>query len=287
MPGNQYGLGVSIDAPAPSPPALTLANAARIINDSTDRWINGATIWNWPIDLPAGFDPCATGSSYAHTKPAGTPTTTTDFGAYAIVQGITCNTQSFYDPDEWMNRVRTSLEAREDWFLGREFETGTLQPLNPHLNGPTLTTLNGGSATSVLNGVALLEQEIAAKGGDGIIHMTTAAFTQLSLGYGGAIQVRQGVAYTQLGTKVVPSVGYLGSGPSGAAPTGTLQWMYATGPIDLRRSEVTMVPGSMREATNRAINLTTFRAERYVLLTWDQRIHAVVKIDRAFNGIVS
>lgn len=284
---NTYGMPVSIDGPPPSPPALTLANAARIVTDGDDRWINGAGVWGWPVDLPDSWDPCQATSSAGHSKDAGTPTTSTDYGAFAITQGITCTTASFRDPDEWIDRVRLSLEAREDWRLGYEFWTGSLQSANPHLTGPTLTHLNADAATSVLNAVALLEQQIADKGGDGVIHMRPAPFTQLSLGYGGAIQVKNGVAYTQLGTKIVPSVGYPGLGPDNASIATTVEWAYATGPIELRRSEVVIVPGSMSEATNRAINLTTFRAERYVLLTWDQRIHAACKIDRSFTTFTS
>lgn len=285
---NTYGMPVSIDGPAPSPPALTLANAATIVDDGDDRWINGAGVWGWPTDLPDSFDPCQASSSAGHAKDAGTPATATDYGAFAITQGITCNTQSFFNPEEWQNRARVSLEAREDWRLGREFWSGALQSANPHLAQTTgTTTLNGGSATSVLNAIALLEQAIADAGGDGVIHMTAAAFTQISMGYGGAVQVKAGVARGVSGTPLVPSVGYPGSAPDGTAASGTVQWAYATGPIELRRTPVLIVPGSMSEATNRAINLTTFRAERYTLITWDQRIHAACKIDRAFTTFTS
>jgi hypothetical protein len=287
MPGNQYGLAVSIDGPAPSPPALTLANAARIVTSGDDRWINGASTLDWPTDLPDVFDTCQQTSSSGHAKDAGTPAGSTDWASFTILQGVTCTTASFYNPDEWINRARTSLEAREDWRLGYEFWTGALQSANPHLTGTGVTSLNGGSATSVLNAVALLEQEIADKGGDGVIHMRLAPFTQLSLGYGGAVTVKSGVAYTQAGTKIVPSVGYPGLGPANASIATTIDWAYATGPIELRRSEVQVVPGSMSEATLREQNLTTFRAERHVLLTWDQRIHAAAKIDRAFTTFTS
>lgn len=287
MPGNQFGLGVSIDGPAPRPPALTLANAATIVADGDDRWINGASTWDWPIDLPDAWDPCQASSSSGHSKDAGTHTGSTDWASFTILQGITCTTASFKDPAEWQARARTSLEAREDWRLGYEFWTGALQSENAHLTGTGVVSVNAGAATSVLNAVALLEQAIADKGGDGVIHMRPGPFTQLSLGYGGAVTVKSGVAYTQLGTPIVPSVGYPGLGPANASIATTVEWAYATGPINLRRSEVTIVPGSMSEATNRSINLTTFRAERYVLLTWDQRIHAAAKIDRSFTTFTS
>lgn len=287
---NTYGPPIVIDGPVPSPPALTLMGAARNVPPSGDRWINGAAVWPYPRDLPDVFDPCQSASSAGHTKDAGTPTGEETFASFNVLEGITCTTRSgiAVNNPAWQRRVKVALEAYEHWAIEREFWTGALRPDNPHL-AQTLgtTTLNGGATTSVKNALSLLEQEIADKGGNGVIHLRPAAFSQWEYESGGMIDVSNGVARTRLGTPVVPGVGYTGSAPDGTPPATTVAWAYATGPIEIRKTEPEVIPGSISEATDRRQNTTTFRAERYVLITWDQRIHAAVKFDRAFTTFTS
>lgn len=299
MPSPEYGLPVSIDGIAPSPPALTLAGAARSIPPEGDRWISGVGIWPYPRDLPDVFDPCQPSSSAGHTKDAGTPTQEERFGAYNVLEGITCTTRSFGSNQvgEWQRRAQVALNAYQHWAIEREFWTGALKPDNPHLaqtqntipgGNPALptTSLNGGNATSIKNAIALLEQQIADKGGNGVIHLRPAVFSQFAE-QEGAVSITNGVARTKLGTILVPGVGYVGSAPDGTLPATTVEWAYATGPVEIRKSEVKVLPETVSQATDRRQNTTTFRAELYALVTWDQRIHVAVKIDRSFTTFTS
>jgi hypothetical protein len=297
VPTPNYGPVISVDGPAPSPPALTLLGAARDVTPDSgdgqpaDRWINGAELWPYPRDLPDVFDPCQSASSAGHAKDAGTtPTTPETFGAYNVLEGVTCTTRSTHaDPAEWQRRAEVALNAYQHWAIEKEFWAAALLPANPHLAQTTgLTFDNSATTTSVKNAIALLEQAIADKGGNGVIHLRPAVFSQLTQEGGGSLMtVTNGVAKTYLGTTVVPGVGYVGSNKDGTAPSGTLEWAYATGPVEYRMSGVQLLPPTIAEATDRTQNLTTFRAERYVMVTWDQRIHAVVKIDRAFTTFTS
>jgi hypothetical protein len=281
---NTYGPPIFIDGPAPSPPALTLVGAARNVPVTGDRWINGAALWPYPRDLPDTYDPCQSPSSAGHAKDAGTPATEETFASIQVLEGITCTTRSVRNPQEWQRRVQAALEAYEHWAIEREFWVGALRPDNPHLAQVAgTTTLNSGTAVSIRDGVARLEQAIADAGGNGVIHMRPTVYSMLSAWDVFEPDLTRGVARTKLGTIVVPGVGYTGSKPDGTAPTVTNDWAYATGQIEIRRSEVTILPDSMAAATNRAQNLTTFRAERYVLITWDQRIHAAVQVDRTIT----
>lgn len=281
---NTFGPPIFIDGPVPSPPALTLVGAARQPPTTGDRWINGAAVWPYPRDLPDVFDPCQPASSAGHAKDAGTATTEETFAAFNVLEGISCTTRSVRDPAEWQRRVQTALEAYEHWAIEREFWAGALRPDNPHLAQSTgTTTLNSGTAVSLKDGIARLEQAIADAGGNGWIHLRPTLFSLLSAWDTVEADLTRGVAKTQLGTIVVPGVGYVGSKPDGTAPTNTNDWAYATGPVEVRKSEVEILPDTMAAATDRAHNLTTFRAERYVLITWDQRIHAAVQIDRTIT----
>lgn len=278
---NTYGPPIFIDGPVPSPPALTLIGAARAVPVAGDRWINGAALWPYPRDMPDVFDPCQSASSAGHSKDAGTPTTEETYASFNVLEGISCTTRSVSNPAEWQGRVRTALEAYEHWAVEREFWSGALRADNPHLAQTTGTTiLNSGTAVSPLQALARLEQAIADAGGNGVIHLRPAVFSLLTAWDVINVDLTRGVARTRLGTIVIPGVGYTGSKPDGTAPTNTVDTAYATGPVDVRRSEVEILPQSMSEATDRRQNLTTFRAERYVLITWDQRIHVSVNIDR-------
>lgn len=278
---NTFGPPVFIDGPPPSPPALTLIGAARAVPITGDRWINGGAVWPYPRDLPDVFDPCQSASSAGHAKDAGTATTEETFAAWNVIEGISCTTRSVRDPADWQRRVQVALEAYEHWAVEREFWSAALRPDNPHLaQAAGNTILNSGTAVSPLQALARLEQEIADKGGNGVIHLRPAIFSLLTAWDSISVDLTRGIARTQLGTIVVPGVGYTGSKPDGTAPTNTVDTAYATGPVEIRRSDVEILPESMAAATNRAQNFTTFRAERYVLITWDQRIHASVNIDR-------
>lgn len=284
-----YGPPISIDGPAPAPPALTLVGASKDVTPAGDRWINGAAIWPYPRDLPDVFDPCQASSSAGHAKDAGTATAEELFGAFNVVEGITCTTRStHYDPAEWQRRAQVALNAYMHWSIEHEFAAGALKPDNPHL-GQTAgcTTLNGGSPTSAKNAVALLEQNIADKGGNGVIHMQPSVFSQYWHEAPQAMFIQNGVAKTALGTIVVPGVGYTGSAPDGTAQSGTVTWAYATGQVQHMLSNVVLLPDTISQATDRAQNLTTFRVEVYTLIPWDQRIHSAVKIDRAFTTFTS
>jgi hypothetical protein len=291
VPTPNYGPVVSLDGPAPSPPALTLLGASRDVTPAgDDRWINGVGIWPYPRDLPDVFDPCQSASSAGHGKDAGTPTGEEIFGTYNVLEGVTCTTRSTHaDPAEWQRRAQVALDAYQHWAIEREFWSAALLPANPHLAQTTgLTFDNSVTATSVKNAMSLLEQAIADKGGTGVIHLRPSVFSQISHDAGFLIwDIKNGVARTTLGTIVVPGVGYTGSNKDGTAASGTVEWAYATGLVEYRASRVELLPPTIKEATDRAQNLTTFRAERYVNITWDQRIHAVVKIDRAFTTFTS
>lgn len=287
MPGNTFGLPIPIDGPAPLPPALTLVGAARLVPTDDDRWIQGGAIWPYPRDLPDVFDPCQPSSSAGHSKDKGTPTTPTgeEFGAYNVVEGVTCTTRGAFsqDPGEVKRRVEVALKAYEHWAIEREFWSAALKPDNPHLAQTTGLTLNVTTSNSIKSAVAQLEQHIADKGGTGFIHMRVDVFSQWVYESPCSVEVDRGVARTKLGTIVVPGVGYPGSAPDGTPAAGLVSTIYATGPVEHRQSEIKILPDELREAALRTQNEVTFRAERYVLDTFDQRIHAAVKVDRALT----
>jgi hypothetical protein len=154
----------------------------------------------------------------------------------------------------------------------------------------------GDSPTSLANAIALLELEIALSGRQGLIHMSPAAAVAGSASHILA-DLNIGVLRTINGTVVVPGYGYA-AGATPAASDGfpgghtdpatiTQEWIYASGPVDVRRSDIFTLPETVAEALDRGLGATqdvpnaiTYRAERYELVDWDTTVQAAVLIDR-------
>jgi hypothetical protein len=85
---------------------------------------------------------------------------------------------------------------------------------------------------------------------------------------------------TANGTPVVSGMGYQDvDTPWLAAPGATEDWIFATGPVEVRLGPLVIT--DTRESLDRSDNEITFRAERYVLATWDTALQAAVLVDWA------
>ena len=54
----------------------------------------------------------------------------------------------------------------------------------------------------------------------------------------------------------------------------------ATGPIDIRRGDVEVLPPVIRQTLDRRTNVITYRVERDYLVDWDTVLQAAVLVDR-------
>jgi hypothetical protein len=271
-----YGLLQAADAPAAGVNLLTDTDAADV-----ERWVGGVEVYPYPPGPADVFNTCQPGSD-TEVKNEGDSTPTSPFGAMTVYLGGNCTAYRVWDQDEWKRRIELAFEAVEGAAVAKEFLTGGDLSLNPHLADGQGTFPNLDTATSVKNGVALLDAEIAKSGKLGLIHMPPQVLTALA-GLGlGAADNKTGVWRTPNGNVIVPDAGYVdGANPSGhAAATGTKEWIYATGPVDVRRSAVFFTPDDVREALDRSTNKIVYRAERYYLVDWDTEVQAAVLIDR-------
>ena len=182
------------------------------------------------------------------------------------------------------------FEAVESSIMAREFLTGTQIGANPHLADGNGTFPNGDTVTSIKNGIATLEDAIAATGRQGLIHVPPSVIIGLA-GNGFIIDNKTGVVRTINGTVVIPDMGYAVAGskpPAHAAPGATQSWIYATGPVDIRQSEIFVMPSEPSQAvdrgsggaTNGRPNSVTYRVERYTVVDWDTVLQAAVLVDR-------
>lgn len=289
-----------INGPPPAPPWFTLLDAARVPDDldagGYERWQNGVTVYPFPPGPAEPWDANGTGSDFV-TKNTGTGVELPDFGPLTVYLGEQCSTFGIWGgglseaqaQDRFVARATAALDAVESAGLEKELMGGGALGLNPHLADGNGDFLNGSAVTSLVNAIALLENAIAATGRAGWIHMSPGAALVASgrhilwrddRGPGG-----QPVLRTVNGTIVIPGYGYVGeSQPDGkAAPTGTQEWIYATGPVEVRRSELVLLPGTVAQALDRDTNTIVYRVERYYVLDWDVQLQAAVLADRCMT----
>lgn len=289
-----------IDGPPPSPPWFTLLDAARVLEDvdaaQIERWQNGVKVYPFPPGPAAAWDANAVGSQMV-AKGEGTPVELPDFSPLTVYLAESCSTGGIWGgglspeqaQDRFVSRATKALDAVESAALEAEFMGGDALGNNPHLGDGNGDFLNGSAVTSLVNAIALLENAIAATGKAGFIHLSPAAALTASgkhvlwrddRGPGGAPVLR-----TVNGTVVIPGYGYVGqSKPDGKnAPTGTQEWIYATGPVEIRRSAPFVLPGTVGEALNRSINKIVYRVERYYVVDWDVQLQAAVLADRCME----
>ncbi len=147
----------------------------------------------------------------------------------------------------------------------------------------------GNTAQTRREGLAVLENTLAEVG-NGIIHATPAV---VALWAGDYLveQTRDNQIHTTgNGTIVVSGAGYIGVRPDGypGDPGATAEWAFVTNFIEVRRDDLTILPGQYSQALDRVSNEITFYAERDYLLTWvgrqdssdDEHTQAGVLIDR-------
>lgn len=157
---------------------------------------------------------------------------------------------------------------------------GAAMPANPFLCDAALDILAGGVAQTPSTAMSYLEEAIGATGRQGMI-LTSPAVGAAFNSSGYHVEPRNGRLVTTANeTLVVLDGGFASASPSLHAPlTAGQGWAFATGPIQVRRTEVEVMPGEISEAIDRGENIVTFRAERGYLVTWDTSLQAGVLVD--------
>lgn len=273
------GMPVVIDGPLPQPPPYSLLSVAQIIDDSDPHWMMGGQVYGYPPDVPSTFDPCSTGTF--REKEEGEAPPLPLFGPFTAYLPITCTSRGI-NPATFADRARLAFQAVESYAVELELSQGIANPLRPFLADGNADVLVGGAAVAPGVGLSYLENAIGETGKAGLIHATPAVGAAWTTTAGGnGIETRGGRAVTTgNGTPVAVGGGYIGATPEGEAAAGAGQsWVYATGPVQVRRSDVIVVPGSLSEALDRGQNIVTYRAERHYLVDWDTQLQAAVLID--------
>jgi hypothetical protein len=273
-----FGPPIILAGPLPAPLPFGLFAAATIVDEPTERWGNGANVRGYPEGPASTYDPCSAGTFRAKDIPE--QPASPFFSAFGVYLADQCFGRGIGTDAQLENRARLAFTAVEQFAVEREFASGVLMPSNPYLADGNATIVGGG-AVGPAEGLALLEEEIGDTGKAGIIHAdraTASAWSSL-----GALRNVGDNLVTYLGTRVAAGGGYVDVTPDGeAAAAGDQGWAFATGPVEIRRSdEIEILPGSIAEALDRETNLITYFAERNYLVDWDTQLQAAVLVDRS------
>lgn len=265
------------------------------------RWINGVQVYPYPPGQSSAFNACGGGSGSTDVaKDFGQELDLPMFSAITIYLAESCKSYKVWDQAEFVARATTALTAVQGSALARQLLTGEADPLSPHLADANCLLPYGSTAVSPISAIAILEEYIGLSGQLGIIHCSPGYATSL-LQRGFAVDNKSGVIRTINGNIVIPDSGYAraltnpgyGSPVHGTASTGFQEWIYATGPIDIRLSEMFVMPEQVSQALDRGTangattgrpNTYTYRAERYALATWDTELQVGVLADRCSNN---
>ena len=275
--------------PIPAEPASHgLMSAAAVVvkhSASDSHWVNGLTLetetCNFRLDI---WGPCTTGTA-ANDRVTVLNTITAprwfDASPYSILMSDTCSTVGS-SAEERLKMIERKLEVATPYAIEYELWTGSSAT---KLSRPTRflsssaavdKTPTPGTAVSPRLGLALLERElgICGAGTKGTIHATRDVATLIADGVADTPLGPQ--LRTWLGTPIAAGSGYTGTGPSGAAITGTKRWMYATGPVAVH-------VGAMENYSEAVLtvptNDITVQAERPAVAYWDGCCHLAVLVD--------
>lgn len=257
------GAYVTVPAPARQPHRYGLFSAATIVDTTTPHEQMGVQ-WSplpcdrpdyWPHDCPTPPDATKTPTTQPPTQHALPITIYGSFECRLVGYSIT----------EATARAREHLTAGEQHAVEYALWTGISN------NTPTLTgadTLDLGTASCPAALLSLIYAHTDTHFvGEPLIHIPRAAVPW----FGDQLVRDNGRLTTKLGTPVAAGAGYseANTGPTGEpAPDGAF-WVYATGPIVLRRGPIHDVPTPAHQGFNTRTNDFTALSERRYLAMWD------------------
>jgi hypothetical protein len=270
MSTTQVGPITAVDGPLPVEPPYNLFTVAESIGG---RWLAGVHVWPYPPDVASGHDPCADGTY--RDKHDGTGYDSPRFHSFTAYLPVSCSTIG-NSLDEVEKRAEAVLNATDHVAAERQLVSGDFVA-NPYL-AETTNILNGGSATLAQPALSYLEQEIGDETGRvGVIHADPATVAAWS--YFGALRVVGNQLQTYQGTPVIVGAGYIGAHPDSTGnPAAGTSYAWATGPIQAERSNMSL-SDNLADYLDVSINLYVYRAERNIVVGWDDLFSAAVLVD--------
>jgi hypothetical protein len=288
--------GFTVLEPTPAaPPRVSLLSSARVVDDNSREWQNGFAVAPelcLPQDGPFWWECADVGGTDARASALLSPVgekgiaaneDVVEYRPWLAQVGDQCSTFGWQARD-FQGRARRALVASESRIVETELMTGAIATEavfpNLFLQGPQTVDLSPGGSSPLVYALAALQQAISeGQNGRGMIHATIPTVTLWLAA--DAVRRDGNLILDGMDNIIVPGAGYDGGGPGGTAPdpTGETAWAYASGIIEVRRSDVSILPGSLEEALDRAANLIEWRAERTVAAWWDGCVSSAINVN--------
>lgn len=259
--------GITLDlngpVPQPLPHGILSIPGVNLTGDEgrEPRWLNGVHIDGALMSMPAFWDPCTAGTF--REKEEGEPGTMPRFDAFGMYIAHTCSTFGMGEWEDFKQKARDTLDATAQWAVEYVLSRGvTLSTnTNPFFGDSNVNVLGGGAVTAQV-GLSWLEKAIGDSGRAGLIHAPPEVAVNWDL------RLRSGVMVTMAGTTVVIGGGYSEAPANGAAPASGSSYAFATGPVQVRISDMNFAE-ELNGTLDTATNDVTYRAEKFALATWE------------------
>jgi hypothetical protein len=285
-----------VDAPTFTPSPYGLLSVAETPAWPGAHWQNGVTWSSYCPDVSqATYDECitVTGSGGPPPEPSTkAPNVDVEFRGATPFTAYARFDCSPVGNEEAIQIATDVLNRTENLQVERTFWTGVISGsvlAFPHLaanaqvsdaSGTVLQTAaspaaTGSGAYDISTGLGLLEQELAeCFGGVGVIHVPVRLIPTLDAL--GLLHVEGSQLRTLNGNLVAAGAGYPGTSPAGLASTEETTWIYATGPVFLKRGDVKVNPFS--SSVNREVNTVEMIVERTYVIGFDC-CHAAIQVE--------
>jgi len=280
-----------VEAPKVVPSAFGLLAVVKPENSADeDRWIRGfSQEWETEVSNLVNWDDTDTTVDAFATR--ANPVRHVRIKPFFIEATEDISTLGFLGLDR-IARLTRQIEAGSQVAIERELWEGVVRKAEGHdnlaLSDASATILGGGTAYSPKRALALLEQGIAEAsqfGEQGLIHVTRDVAALLSSNSNMLFHDKEREHLQTLGgTPVVVGNGYSGAGPddaTGATPSATNKWIYATGTVKVYLGNVDVVNDNLAQAYDVSGNQNDMRlkAIRPAAVYFDTSIHLAVRVD--------
>lgn len=267
-------------APRATVPVHSLIRAA-VTNLNEPGWERGLT---YAPESPGGYRAFAACTDAEYDDEGAGPTPIVAYRPWDLQVVHPCHSTFGLDEQQLLAELDRAMETVESFAIAHELwngdltrdalDAGDVDAANLSLvDGPTV--LNAGTPVSPKRALGLLQAEAgrATRGQQVYLHAARELEPYLP------DLTRDGnLLTTRVGNLVVSDAGYPGTPPVGVAAAPDVEWLYATGPIVVRRSAIERI-GIGEGALDTATNTLDLRSTRAVAATFDRSAHFAVAVD--------
>lgn len=270
-----------VAAPRATVPVHSLIRAAVTTLDGEQGWERGLT---YAPESPGGYRAFAACTDEEYVDEGNGPTPVVTYLPWDLQIVHPCHSTFGLDEVQLAGELDRAVEATESYAIARELWAGDLTraahdagdvdaPNLSLVDGPTV--LNGGTPVAPKRALGLLQSAAgdAVRGQQVYLHASRELEPHLpDLARDGNLLT------TRVGNLVVVDAGYPGTPPVGEDTAPGVGWLYATGPVVVRRSPAERI-GVGQGAVDTRTNRLDLRSTKVVAATFDRSAHFAVPVD--------